>query len=630
MLRTFLKNLSNQKKLQNQILLLLFLSSLIPVSIVGLYGIFSSSTALSEVSETKLEDRVADDAENIGAVLDGINEDVLFLSKIPEIKGLIQATADGGTDTESNQSSEAWTDQAETIFTSLMQAKAEYMQLRFIDENGQEVVRVDSDGTTTTVIPKSELQNKGDRGYFTETMKLEPGEVYVSPVNLNQEQGKIETPFKPVIRYATPVADAAGNKQGIVIANVFATKFLQYIEEAKLSQGETALLVNSDGYYLSHPDDEKEWGFDIGTDETLAKDYSDQIVEQVLQGNQGLIGAGSNELISYATVDPDPNQPGFLVAIRTVPKSTIFASVTAFKVVATLIILISLAAVLPVGVFRTRQLADLVKQIVTRISTSSQEIFSTLEEQERVASQQAASVNETTTTMDELEASSRQSAEQAKAAVAAAQKALELTKGGTQAVGETLEGMYTLENKVGAIAQQIVRLSEQANQIGSISQLVSELANKTNMLALNSSVEAVRAGEHGKGFSVVANEIRKLADQSQQSADKIGILVSEIQSAINSTVMVTDEGTKTVASGVQIAQKTNEAFTGVADAVDKVVLNNQQISLNLKQQVDAIQQVVEAMETINKGAKETATGINQTKIGTQQLNETSLELQEMV
>jgi len=626
MLAKFFKNLSNQKKLQNQILLLLFLSSLIPVSIVGLYGIFSSSTALSEVSETKLEDRVTDDAENIDAVLEGINEDVLFLSKIPAIQGIIRSE----TASEGNQSADVWVDQAQTIFESLMQAKSQYMQLRFLDENGQEIVRVDSDGTTTTVIPQSELQNKGDRGYFTEAIKLEPGEVYVSPVNLNQERGEIETPFKPVIRYATPVADAAGEKQGVVIANVFANTFLQFIEDANLSEGETALLVNADGYYLSHPNDEKEWGFDLGTDETLAKDYSDQIVEQILQGEQGLIGTGSNDLISYAKVDPDPSQPGFLVAIRTVPKSTIFASVTAFKVVATLIILISLAAVLPVGVFRTSQLANLVKQIVTRISTASQEIFSTLEEQERVASQQAASVNETTTTMDELEASSRQSAEQAKAAVSAAQKALELTQGGTQAVGETLEGMYTLENKVGAIAQQIVRLSEQANQIGSISQLVSELANKTNMLALNSSVEAVRAGEHGKGFSVVANEIRKLADQSQQSADKIGTLVAEIQSAINSTVMVTDEGTKTVASGVQIAQKTNEAFTGVADAVDKVVLNNQQISLNLKQQVDAIQQVVEAMETINKGAKETATGINQTKIGTQQLNETSLELQEMV
>lgn len=86
-------------------------------------------------------------------------------------------------------------------------------------------------------------------------------------------------------------------------------------------------------------------------------------------------------------------------------------------------------------------------------------------------------------------------------------------------------------------------------------------------------------------------------------------MVSEIQSAINSTVMVTDEGTKTVAAGVQVAKKTDQAFAGVADAVNTVVLNNQQISLNLKQQVDAIQQVVQAMDSINQGAKETAIGI---------------------
>jgi methyl-accepting chemotaxis protein len=267
---------------------------------------------------------------------------------------------------------------------------------------------------------------------------------------------------------------------------------------------------------------------------------------------------------------------------------------------------------------------------INTLASSSTQISATIEQQERIASQQAASVNETTTTMDELEASCRQAAEQAKAAVTAAQQALGLAQGGTQAVEETLEGMFTLENKVGAIAEQILYLSEQADQIGSISQLVSDLANKTNMLAFNSSVEAVRAGEHGKGFSVVANEIRKLADQSEKSAEKISDLVSEIQSAINSTVMVTDEGTKTVATGVQSAQKTNQAFAGVADAVNKVVLNNQQISLNLKQQVDAMQQIVEAMETINKGAKETASGISQTKSGTEQLNEAALVLKRIV
>jgi methyl-accepting chemotaxis protein len=267
---------------------------------------------------------------------------------------------------------------------------------------------------------------------------------------------------------------------------------------------------------------------------------------------------------------------------------------------------------------------------INTLASSSSQISATIEQQERIASQQAASVNETTTTMDELEASCRQAAEQAKAALTAAQQALGLAQGGTQAVEETLEGMFTLEKKVGAIAEQIVYLSEQADQIGSISQLVSDLANKTNMLALNSSVEAVRAGEHGKGFSVVANEIRKLADQSEKSAEKISTLVSEIQSAINSTVMVTDEGTKTVATGVDTARKTNQAFAGVADAVNKVVLNNQQISLNLKQQVDAMQQIVEAMETVNKGAKETASGISQTKSGTEQLNEAALVLKRIV
>ncbi|MBD2056695.1 hypothetical protein H6F88_11840 [Oculatella sp. FACHB-28] len=264
------------------------------------------------------------------------------------------------------------------------------------------------------------------------------------------------------------------------------------------------------------------------------------------------------------------------------------------------------------------------------ITTSSNEIATTVEEQEQIAHQQAASVNETTTTMDELEASFRQSAEQAKAAAAAARQALELTEGGNQAVGENLEGMFMLEKKVGTIAEQMLQLSEQAQQIGSISQLVSDIASQTNMLALNSSVEAVRAGEHGKGFTVVANEIRKLADQSQRSADKINELVSQIQNAISSTVMVTEEGTKTVSTGVDIARRTEQAFAGAADAVNRVVLNNQQISLNLKQQLDGIQQIVQAMETINQGAKEAASGITQAKVGTQQLNETALNLKRLI
>jgi methyl-accepting chemotaxis protein len=621
-------NFQKRLKLQHQVLLLLLLSSIIPVSIVGFYGIYSSSTALSELSKSKLEQDTTSEAYSILNFLQGINEDVLFLSKSSQIQGLIRANDSGGVDPKTNTSYNAWIEQLQTTLVGLTEAKPSYMQLRYLDEKGNEIVRVDSDGTNVKVIPKAKLQNKADRPYFSETMELAPGSLYTSPLDLNQERGQIEVPFKPVIRYATPVVDSTGKKRGIVIANIFAKKFISYVEKANSGKEQQALLVNQDGFYMSHPNDNKEWGADLKKDEKLQKDYPTAIAKQILSTERGVIDQGGSYTLAYHKVPIAPDKNQFLVAINQVPKSKILASVNSFKVVAAIMILGSLATVLPLGIFRSRQLVNLIQQLVSRISTASHQIFSTLDEQERVASQQAASVNETTATMDELEASSRQSAEQAKAAVAAAQQALVLTKDGTQAVGETLEGMFALEQKVGAIAQQIVRLSEQANQIGSISQLVSELANKTNMLALNSSVEAIRAGEHGKGFSVVANEIRKLADQSQNSAEKISVLVSEIQSAINSTVMVTDEGT--VAAGVQIAQKTDQAFTGVADAVNKVVLNNQQISLNLKQQVDAIQQVVQAMESINQGAKETAVGINQTKVGTQQLNETALNLQQMV
>ncbi|MEB3289983.1 MAG: methyl-accepting chemotaxis protein [Leptolyngbya sp.] len=279
-----------------------------------------------------------------------------------------------------------------------------------------------------------------------------------------------------------------------------------------------------------------------------------------------------------------------------------------------------------IGTWIVLKASRMMNQAAGDIASSASEIAASVEQQERTSSQQAASVSETTTTMDELGASSRQSSEQAEAAASGAQQALKLAEGGTRAVERSLDGMTALREKVDAIADQILRLSEQTSQIGGISGLVSDLANQTNMLALNAAVEAVRAGEHGKGFAVVSGEIRKLADQSKKSAEKINALVADIQTAINSTVMVTDEGTKTVEEGVKIAEETSDAFAGVADAVNNVVLNSQQISLNVKQQAVAIQQVVSAMNSLNTGAQETANGISQIKIGTHQLNESALQL----
>jgi len=632
MLSSFL-NRFKALKIQHQFLLLVILSAAIPASVVGLFGIVSASGSLREIATATLQEEVDDKVEEFDDALNGVTSDVLFVSKLPAVRGLVRAQANGGTDSDGGRSAEDWEKQLQLLLENLMTENPGYMQLRYLDDAGNEVVRVDANGSEIKATPASRLQNKADSTYFTETMALAAGEIYVSPMELNREGGDIEEPYNPVIRYATPVADASGQKRGIVVANVFAAplieEFSQIRETDDLHANEDLILVNQDGHYLYHPNNEKAWGFELGKEETLANDFSPQVVDEILNTEAGVVDIGSH-LLSHHKFIPDPAHPSALVAIAEVPKGQVYASVNRFKLLSGLAVLASLAVGIPIAVFRGRQLVDTMESLATNISTSSQEMATTIAEQERVASQQAASVNETTTTMDELEASSRHAAEQANAAVEAARKAFAASEQGSQAVDDGLERMLALEKNVQMIAEQVVDLSGQANQISNISQLVIDFANQTNMLALNSSVEAVRAGEHGKGFAVVANEIRKLADQSQQSADKINGLVSKIQKAINETVMVTEEGTKTVKMSVQISKQTEASFGEIKDSINQVVLNNQQVSLNLKQQVDAIQQVVDAMDLINRGAKETASGLNQSKVGTEQLNDAALVLQQMV
>jgi methyl-accepting chemotaxis protein len=218
-----------------------------------------------------------------------------------------------------------------------------------------------------------------------------------------------------------------------------------------------------------------------------------------------------------------------------------------------------------------------INEAVLAISSSAHEIAIALEEQERIASEQANFVNQTSSTMTELNASAFQAAQQAEASNVSARN----------------------------VAQLVMHLSEQTRKIGSITETVTDLASQTNMLALNAAVEAVHAGDKGKGFSIVAAEIRRLADESKKSAKNINTLIIDIQKLTDSAVTISGE-TKNLES--------------IVVAVNNIVLNSQQISLTAKQQALAIQEVVSAMNAINTGIAETARGINQTKIGTQELS----------
>ena len=269
-------------------------------------------------------------------------------------------------------------------------------------------------------------------------------------------------------------------------------------------------------------------------------------------------------------------------------------------------------------------------QVIQEVSCSSSQMATLSSTQEGAFSQQVVSINETNTTLEALGTSSRQTAEQANRVAEGAQRAMDLSLEGLEDMEKTLRGMEKVQQQVAGIAQQSAVLSEQTGQIRVIIDLVSDFASETKLLALNAAVEAVRAGEHGQGFSVLAVEIRKLADESKQSARRINDLVDTIQKATDATVLSTREAGESVHQGMAVTRHTADTFREVVDATRIASEGSQQISMHVRQQSVAIRQVLEAIQSIHAGARGSETGIVLVRTGIQTLNHAAQILRKMV
>lgn len=278
----------------------------------------------------------------------------------------------------------------------------------------------------------------------------------------------------------------------------------------------------------------------------------------------------------------------------------------------------------------TKKIGSRLERSVGTISSSSHEISAAVKEQERITTQHAKSMEETHEIINELKYMSRQSVQQAEAASYKAQQVLNLSQKGDESVIETLDQIDKLTKQVNAIAQEILNLKNLLTDINNTAQLVKELANQTNMLALNAAIESVRAGEKGKGFSLVAIEIRKLADQSKESADNINNIITEIQKAIERTVDASEIGADVVKQSVNQVNAASDSFQGVAIAIAEISTSLQRISDTTNQQDITVEQVFMIMKELNQVAQEAAIGTIQTKQGTEDLNTTVQMLTAMI
>lgn len=293
-------------------------------------------------------------------------------------------------------------------------------------------------------------------------------------------------------------------------------------------------------------------------------------------------------------------------------------------------ILLAVGLAVLIGFFVASRIARTINIAIGAAASTSTEISATVAQHERTANQQAAMTNEMTTTLEELSVSSRQSADQSTSAAELARSASTMTEEGNQSIREVVTAMEGLRAKIGAIAEQILSLSEQTGQIGTITELLKDLSSQINMLALNAAVEAARAGEHGKGFSVVAAEVRKLSVESKKSAEQAKAIVSGIQKASDTTIMRTEEGTRNIETVMGIVNQVNQLLASIADVSNQVYQSSQQGAMNAKQQTAAIAEVVSSANMMNVGAKETAAGISQTKAGIQNLSDANNKLKAIV
>jgi len=253
-----------------------------------------------------------------------------------------------------------------------------------------------------------------------------------------------------------------------------------------------------------------------------------------------------------------------------------------------------------------RSSIEKMKEVVNQTNASVENMSDSAKQQESGTSEQASSINEVTTTIEELNKSSKQVYEKAERVAKSSDGVLKIASDGQEAVEKSIAEIDAIQGKVAAISKHTLDLSVEAQQIGSIVKTVSDIANKTDMLAINAGIEAARAGEHGKGFSVVASEVRDLADQSQKAAAKIAGLIENIQSATNSTVMSTEEAIKGFQTGITLISEAGTTIENLITHTQETVHYSSEIALASRQQSLGTEQVASAMTTINEGMNSTA------------------------
>ena len=271
-----------------------------------------------------------------------------------------------------------------------------------------------------------------------------------------------------------------------------------------------------------------------------------------------------------------------------------------------------LAATFAKMVERLREIPASLKESTRLLSESVENLGSSTNEQHQSISRQAAALQETQVTVQEIKQTSLLAAQKAETVLRVAERADEISRAGEAAIEKSLGGLTDIREQVEQIAERITSLTERTRQIGIITETVKDLADQSNMLALNAAIEAVRSGEHGKGFAVVAREIRSLADQSIQATVRVREILDDLAAAIRGAVTITEKGAEKMETGLIQVRASGENLRELSTIVKDNSAAVRQIAAAVSQQNAGITQISAAVADLNQLMNSTVTRLEAT------------------
>ena len=306
------------------------------------------------------------------------------------------------------------------------------------------------------------------------------------------------------------------------------------------------------------------------------------------------------------------------------------AAVSSSTISITLGTLLCLLIVSAAGIIITRSLTSQIGAAAQHMQSSSSELQVSSNQQSMGSREQSTAMKEITTTMNELLVTSKQIAESAQRVAHIAEETAIGARAGEQTVTKANDSIGGIKRQVDLIVTHMLDLGKKSQQIGGILEIINELAEQTNILAINATIEAAGAGENGKRFAVVADEIRKLADRVGGSTKEIRGLIDDIRAAVNTTVMTTEGGTKAVEAGALQFSEVAIAFRQIVSLVGTTTEATREIELSTKQQSTAVSQVNIAVANVAQAARETEVSSTQTLQTATELTKLSRDLLRLI